>query len=717
MALMVFLITFLFIVSSHLSIILASDHLSQQSNSEIYIVRVESPENLHAWHQYSLLSDVSSSVIYSYRNVFNGFAARLSPDEVKALETQDGFISIRPQRVLRIQTTHSPSFLGLNQNLGFWNMSNYGEGVIIGLLDTGIYPEHPSFDDEGIPPPPAKWKGKCEFNFTACNNKLIGARDFSVFEGGTPLDENGHGTHTSSTAAGNFVDGANVFGSANGTAAGIAPRAHLAMYKVCNPSGQCSESDMLAAMDAAIEDGVDVISISIGGISSPFWDDNIALGAFSSMAKGIFVSCSAGNDGPYNATLSNEAPWILTVGASTTDRQLKATLALGNGVEYDGESTSQPTLNNSYFGAFVCSPDSLTNVEGKLVLCGTGGATAIAKGQPVKDAGAAGMILMNEDIEGYSIPAHDYVLPATRISYADAQDLIAYINSTSTPMATILFKGTVIGNKHAPSVAFFSSRGPSRESPGILKPDIVGPGFNILAAWPTSIENNTHTNLTFNMISGTSMACPHLAGVAALLKSAHPDWSPAAIKSAIMTTADLVNLGNNPIEDERHLPANIFAIGAGHVNPSRANDPGLIYDIQPQDYVPYLCGLNYTDQQVSATLQKKVNCKTSIPEAELNYPSFSIKLGSKTQEYTRAVTNVGEANSTYTVAISPPKGIEITVSPSSLHFSEVKERMAYQVTFKRSASGTVSNTNFVQGYLKWSSEKHSVRSPIAVILE
>ncbi|XP_006358147.1 subtilisin-like protease SBT1.2 [Solanum tuberosum] len=730
MAMMVFLITLLFVVSSHLSIILATDHLSQQSNSEIYIVRVESSDNLHASHQYSLLSNVSSRVIYSYRNVFNGFAARLSPDEVKGLETKDGFISIRPQRVLRVQTTHSPSFLGLHQNLGFWNTSNYGEGVIIGLLDTGIYPEHPSFDDEGMPPPPAKWKGKCEFNFTACNNKLIGARDFLSVEDGTPLDENGHGTHTSSTAAGNFVDGANVFGNANGTAAGIAPRAHLAMYKVCNPSGLCSESDMLAAMDAAIEDGVDVISISIGGISTPFWDDNIALGAFSSMAKGIFVSCSAGNGGPDNATLSNEAPWILTVGASTIDRQIKATVALGNGVEYDGESTSQPNdfpptllpivypaLNSTYFGAFVCSPESLTNVEGKLVLCGVGGATAIAKGQPVKDAGAAGMILMNGDIEGYTIPAHDYVLPATRISYADAQDLIAYINSTSTPMASILFKGTVIGNKHAPSVAFFSSRGPSRTSPGILKPDIIGPGFNILAAWPTSIENNTHTNLTFNMISGTSMACPHLAGVAALLKSAHPDWSPAAIKSAIMTTAGLVNLGNNPIEDERHLPANIFAIGAGHVNPLSANDPGLIYDIQPHDYVPYLCGLNYTDQQVSAILQKKVNCTIRIPEAELNYPSFSIKLGSETQEYTRAVTNVGEANSTYTVEISPPEGVEITVSPSSLHFSEVKERITYQVTFKRSAPGTVSNAKFVQGYLKWSSDKHSVRSPIAVILD
>ncbi|KAH0775009.1 hypothetical protein KY290_012146 [Solanum tuberosum] len=191
-----------------------------------------------------------------------------------------------------------------------------------------------------------------------------------------------------------------------------------------------------------------------------------------------------------------------------------------------------------------------------------------------------------------------------------------------------------------------------------------------------------------------------------------PFQIPQAVHIYDVLAAGLVNLGDNPIEDERHLPATIFAIGAGHVNPSRANDPGLIYDIQPQDYVPYLCGLSYTDQQVSAILQKKVTCTISIPEAELNYLSFSNKLGSETQKYTRAVTNVGEANSTYTVEISPPEGVEITVSPSSLYFSKVKERITYQVTFKRSASGTVSNANFVQGYLKWSSDKHYVQVPL-----
>lgn len=140
----------------------------------------------------------------------------------------------------------------------------------------------------------------------------------------------------------------------------------------------------------------------------------------------------------------------------------------------------------------------------------------------------------------------------------------------------------------APEVISFSSRGPSLVSPGILKPDIIGPGVNILAAWPVSLDNLKNEVAPFNIISGTSMSCPHLAGIAALLKSVHPDWSPAAIKSAIMTSASQHNLAHQAILDERHLPADIFAIGAGHVNPSSAVDPGLVYDLhlQPDDYIP-----------------------------------------------------------------------------------------------------------------------------------
>ncbi|KAL3849498.1 hypothetical protein ACJIZ3_011380 [Penstemon smallii] len=583
-----------------------------------------------------------------------------------------------------------------------------------------------------MPPPPAKWKGKCEFNFTGgCNNKLIGARHFGNGDG-TPVDFNGHGTHTASTAGGNFVRGANLFGNADGTAVGIAPMAHLAIYKVCSPG--CSESSIIAGIDAAIEDGVDVLSISLGGRFRSFIDNNIALGAFSAMEKGIFVSCSAGNSGPFNTSLSNEAPWVLTVGASTIDRKLVSTAVLGDNQELKGESAFQPGdltqlplvypgLNMSDFGAQSCSQRTLnnTNVRGKVVLCHVDVFTSpISQGEAVRDAGGVAMILVNGQRQGFSTSADAHVLPATNLNYEDGLKVLAYVNSTSTPTAAILFKGTIIGDRNSPMVASFSSRGPSLASPGILKPDILGPGVNILAAWPTSLENNNNTKNTFNIISGTSMSCPHLSGVAALLKSSHPNWSPAAIKSAIMTTADVINLENQQIEDERHQPASIFATGAGHVNPARANKPGLVYDIEPQDYIPYLCGLNYTNREMSIILQRKVNCsaESRILEGELNYPSFSIRFGLLSNHtFVRTVTNVGEASSSYDVEVVSPRGVDVSVNPQTLSFSELNQKLSYEVTFSISSVNVAANStsSVSQGFIVWKSGKISVRSPIVVV--
>ncbi|KAL9177801.1 hypothetical protein ABFS82_01G082600 [Erythranthe guttata] len=736
-------LTLICILNLHLLHTFADDS-TNTSTLETYIIHVDVNfgffarfKDLESWYTSFLPTSISHGrrrIVYSYRNVFKGFAARLSADEAKAMENNPGFISAEPERKLDKHTTHSPNFLGLNQNMGFWEGSNYGKGVIIGVLDYGIFPSHPSFSDEGMPPPPAKWKGKCQFNQTACNNKIIGARYFDSFDN-SPLDEDGHGTHTASTAAGSFVAGANVFGNANGTASGIAPMAHLAIYKVC--SLFCFESDILAGMDAAIDDGVDILSISLGGRSRDFYRDSIALGAFSAMEKGILVSCSAGNRGPFNFSTQNEAPWILTVGASTIDRKIRATALLGNNVSVDGETLFQPSdfpstllplvyvgsLNTSDTDIQYCTPESLTkiNLRGMIVVCESGLVTEVSKGEAVKTAGGAAMILVNHRLYANMTFSDAHVLPATDVGYADGLKIKTYINSTTTPMATILFKGTIIGDERAPVVAAFSSRGPNSASPGILKPDIIGPGVNILAAWPISIENNTNTNATFNIISGTSMSCPHLSGVAALLKSVHPDWSPAAIKSAIMTTADVVNLAQNPIEDERFVPATIFATGSGHVNPSRASDPGLIYDLKSEDYVPYLCGLNYTNRQVGSILQRRVNCSVEsiIAEAQLNYPSFSISYDSWqpiSQTYTRSVTNVGVPVSSYVVEIVPPPGIGVLVEPTTLDFTEVNQILQYQVTFTR-LEPTTNTTVYTQGYLKWNSGKYSVRTPIAVILQ
>lgn len=236
------------------------------------------------------------------------------------MSKKDGFVAAYPKQLYSIQTTYTPQFLGLNIQNGVWNKSNSGEGMIIGLIDTGhVDPDHPSFSGEGMQKPPSKWKGRCDFNASMCNNKLIGFRVFLNETGNLPrveneplMDDIGHGTHTSSSAAGASVAGADVLGNAKGVASGIAPKAHVAMYKACDSDG-CWSSDILAGMDAAIADGVDVLSLSIGAGSSPFHQDAMGIGAFSAIEKGIFVSCAAGNDGPDARSLSNEAPWVLTV--------------------------------------------------------------------------------------------------------------------------------------------------------------------------------------------------------------------------------------------------------------------------------------------------------------------------------------------------------------------------------------------------------------------
>ncbi|CAN0840922.1 Subtilisin-like protease 3 [Linum grandiflorum] len=716
--------------------------VSGKSNLDTYIVFLEKPESLlstqstgfdlNGWYQTFIPETVLSSseeqrMVHSYRNVITGFAAKLTPEEAKEMEQKDGFVSARVERALSLHTTHTPKFLGLQQNLGAgWNSSNLGKGVIIGLIDTGIKHDHPSFRDDGMPPPPAKWKGKCEITGKrTCNNKLIGAR--SLTSPGNVSEGIFHGTHTAGEAAGTAVEGANVFGQANGTAMGIAPFAHLAMYKLCG-ANDCTESNLLAAMDVAIEDGVDVLSLSLGIPSHHLYDDVIALGAFRAMQNGIFVSCSAGNGGPDSSSLINEAPWILTVGASTVDRDIRTTVTLGNNEQFHGQSLFQPkdfhpqqlpfvdagTSTNA--SAIFCDEGSLKNIDvtGKIVLCQIGGdSVSVEKGVEVKKNGGVGMVVINSLARGFYTTPAAHVLPASHINYEDGLAIKAYLNSTSSPTAAITFQGTLIGDLSAPQVALFSSRGPSRQTPGILKPDIIGPGVSILGAWGESVDNATNS---FNIISGTSMSCPHLSGVAAIIKAVHPNWSPAAIKSAILTTADTVDRSGKPISNEQNSPATVFDMGAGHVNPPKALSPGLVYDIQPDDYIGYICGLGYNDTQVSIIAQRKVKCsnESAIPEAQLNYPTFSISLTSSGQTYTRTVTNVGMPDSTYTSKVFAPDGVDIKVTPSEIKFKELKEKATYSITFRRvgNATGTVS-----QGSLVWSSadDRYNVVSAIAVV--
>ncbi|XP_073153795.1 subtilisin-like protease isoform X2 [Henckelia pumila] len=712
MASLFLLLFFLFAFHFH-------QNTAQQSILQTYIIHVKLPEGsndffpggspaLESWYG-SFLDGIQlldtkttpSRMVYMYRNVITGFAAKLYPHEVKEMEKKEGFLHATLEQKYALHTTRSPNFLGLYRNVGAWPASNYGKGVIIGVVDTGIKPGHPSFSAENVPPPPAKWKGKCELKSTvSCNNKIIGARNFARDDPGEPLDNGGHGTHMASIAAGNFVPGANVYGQANGTASGMAPLAHLAIYKACLKL-VCYSSDVLAAMDAAIEDGVDILSLSIGITTYvQIYEDNIALGAFSAMKKGIFVSCSGGN----SSQLSNGAPWILTVGASTIDRKIGVRLLLGNDDDYDGQTLYQPKNFEPSFrriiypgssgrNASLCLPGSLDDIDvtGKLVVCDAGGPTNhLEKGRVVGDAGGAGMILVNEKLRGYTIFAENQVLPAVEISYASGQSIKSYINSTFSPIAKLLFRGTVIGDKTAPSVPYFSCRGPNPASPGILKPDIIGPGLNILAAWPKSVDNKSEQQATFNMLTGNSLPCPHLSGIAALIKSSHPDWSPAMIKSAIMTSATQTNLNQ-----------------------------GLVHDISTNDYISYLCNL-FTEKQVAIIVRRSIDCNASeykgFPEAELNYPSLSVELSdSQISLYSRTVTNVGDANSVYDVKIEDIPNVGVAVEPKSLTFTKVGEKKTYHISFARFSCDKTDHS-YVEGSITWVSPKHSVRIPISVKL-
>ncbi|KAM0946764.1 putative cucumisin [Dioscorea sansibarensis] len=602
-----------------------------------------------------------------------------------------------------------------------------GKGVIIGLIDTGITAKHISFEDKGIPPPPSKWKGSCEDLISIhgnCNNKLIGARALNKYAGETVADSIGHGTHTAATAAGNFVDNANVLGKANGTASGMAPHAHLAVYKVCDNHG-CKEEDVIAGMDAAIEDGVDVMSISLGSKSLPLYNDAVAIAAFNAVKKGIFVSCAAGNSGPDESTTENEAPWLLTVAASTIDRNIKSIVKLGDGSVLEGETVFQPhnfssTLLPLSYPTWNFSKDDnciegdLEDIKGRIVLCHLGKAPRIFTGINVRKNGAAAMILMNKKSYGYTTLADAHVLPASHVSYADGEKILSYFSSTPNATASIMFKGTIIGKSEAPIVAYFSSKGPSTQSPGVLKPDILGPGVNILAAWhvPVGSKQDVPTNKSFDIMSGTSMATPHLSGIVALIKEKHPDWSPAAIKSAIMTTSVNEDHDGKPIMDEQLQPASFFKMGAGHVNPSKAVDPGLVFDIDTKQYISFLCGLGYDDSQLGTITGEDIKCSKikNISQSNLNYPSIVVSLMEKNVTVSRTVTNVGEAISSYKVEIDMPDEVKVEVVPKVLEFHELNEKHSYMV----SINSSVALKKEIQGNMRWVADKYIVRTPIVI---
>ncbi|KAL0704670.1 hypothetical protein Bca4012_071095 [Brassica carinata] len=614
----------------------------------------------------------ANDIVHTYKHGFTGFAARLSAEEAKVIAKKTGVVSVFPDPNYQLHTTHSWDFLKYQTAVKIDSSppSSPEAGSydsIIGILDTGIWPESESFNDKDMGPIPSRWKGTCmeakDFNSSNCNRKIIGARFYKSpdddSEYFTTRDVIGHGTHTSSTAAGSAVENASYYGVASGTAKGGSPNARIAMYKVCNPGG-CAGSSILAAFDDAIADGVDVLSLSLGAPSYAHIElntDPIAIGAFHAVEQGILVVCSAGNDGPNGGTVVNIAPWIMTVAANTIDRDLESDVVLGGSKVIKGEGIhfgnvskspvyplihgkSAKSADASESSARTCDYGSLDQekVKGKIVLCENfdGSSYASSARDEVKSKGGIGCIFVDDRTR--AVASAYGTFPTTVIDSKEAAEIFSYVNSTKDPVATILPTVTVEKFTPAPSVAYFSSRGPSSITRSILKPDITAPGVAILAAWTgkdTSISLEGKPPSQFNVISGTSMAAPHVTAVASLIKSLHPTWSPSAIRSAIMTTDSKLELIST-----------------------------------------------------------------------VNYPSIGISgfKGSENKTVSRTVTNVGgDGVAVYKVSVETPAGFSIQVTPEKLQFTKDGEKLTYQVTVS-AADDSLKKDVF--GALTWSNAKY-----------
>ncbi|ESR61105.1 hypothetical protein CICLE_v10018333mg [Citrus x clementina] len=634
------------------------------------------------------------------------------------------------------------SFLGSNENPEdaiFYSYTRHINGCAAKLDDavaaeiTRVWPESKSFSDEGFGPIPSKWKGICQNDKDSrfhCNRKLIGERyfnqEYAVHEGPlnsslySPRDIYGHGTHTLSTAGGNFVAGASVFGFGKGTAKGGSPKAKVAAYKVCwTRSGGCCDSDIIAAFDMAIHDGVDVLSVSLGIQRPTFFGDGVAIGSFHAVQHGIVVVCSAGNNGLVDGavaygTVTNAPPWQIVVGASTMNRDFPNYVVLGNNKRFKGQSLSEKGLlmqRNLALEKGILDPKK---VKGKIVVWSN--ELGVAGGQQAALAGAVGVILINIQGFGYDRMADPHVLPASVINFNDGVSLLRYINSASCGFITR--PNTEFGTKPAPFMAAFSSKGPNSIISDILKPDITAPGENIIAAY-TEAESPTNLNydqrrIPFNSMSGTSMSCPHISGIAGLLKTLHPDWSPAAIQSAIMTTATTLDNKKQQILDASFTEATPFSYGAGHAQPNLAMDPGLVYDLTVNEYLNFLCALGYNKNVI---LLFSTNSSYTCPEnaislVNFNYPSITVPKLSGSITVTRRVKNVGSPR-TYQARVKTPQGVSVTIAPKSLKFINVGEEKSFKVIIKaKNASVT---KDYVFGELIWSDEKqHQVRSPTVV---
>jgi hypothetical protein len=713
-------------------------------------------DRLKSTHNQALGKVGASAKLYDYAYTYNGFAAHLTAAQAKRLSNVSGVLSVTKQQTYSIDTSTTPEFLGLTAKGGLWDQlggtKSAGENVVIGIIDSGIWPESLSFTDRvdanGVPvaapggtvaySTPALQKNKAcvngeEWSSDDCNNKLVAARYFNQGQGGngainqerpwefnSARDYNGHGSHTAGTSGGNHdvpVDGLGAAVAPNGIS-GIAPRARIAAYKALwsTKSGDTAggtTSDLVAAIDAAVADGVDVINYSISGTQTNFADPAEIAFLFAAQA-GVFVAASAGNSGPTASTVAHPSPWITTVAAGTHNRSGNGSVTLGNGTTYNGASLASapvtaPVVDSTAVGKAGADADQVAlcyssadggnvldpaKVAGKIVVCDRGVTGRTNKSLAVKEAGGVGMILTNTSPN--SINADFHFVPSVHLD-SDVRAAVKTYAATAGATATIN-EATLTTEEPAPFTASFSSRGPLRAGGGdLLKPDVIAPGQDILAAYSPM----TNQGYGFNQISGTSMSSPHVAGLGALLTDLHPTWSPMAIKSALMTTG-------RDVLDNTTTANRAFRQGAGHVVPNSAANPGLVYDSSWNDWLAFLCGNSSAVNADSCTKLKAAGYSTDA--SDFNGASIAIGDLAGIQTVTRKVTNVGGATAKYRAKVSGLSGISAEVSPSSLTLAP-GETKTFTVTFTR---GKAAANAYAGGQLTWSDGTHTVRSPLVV---
>lgn len=662
-------------------------------------------------------------LVDQFTTAFNGVAVEATPAQVRDLVLAGAVTGSWENETLYTQTISTPEELGLAGPDGAWEewfggADDAGAGVIVGVIDSGIVPENPSFAPRPGMSVPERWRGTCETSEGptgfACNTKIIGARTYGEAYGNllpsnevpTPRDVNGHGSHTAGTAAGNAdipmaVDGVDV-----GVGSGIAPGAQIAVYKAAwGAEGGGTLAGIVAAIDDATADGVDVINFSIGAsITEQVSPHGLAL--LGAAEAGVFVSAAAGNaGGGGEGTVENAYPWITTVGATTTARPSVKTLTFGdrtlqgNGF---GEGVSGPVITG--FRALVpgrqvdlidgCAPGTLVEdlVRGSVMVCEDQGNPFVVS-EYLTDLGAVGVVFFKSrgaGLPGYAIGYPG--IPAIGLSSSSAGQFYSWANANTG--AEVEISAVSETPAVSPELAWFSSLGPSRINKGaLIKPDVVAPGVDIVAPFAPGPDD-------FLGISGTSMAAPHVAGLGALLRSANPDWSPARIRSALVTTAQNANTEGGPIERVGTAQTS-DGVGAGMVRPAAAFDPGLVYEASSEDWQQYLC--------VTRPVPGSDCPAVPAPVSDLNEPAIAVRGLGLERVVPRTVTDATGEGGTWTAEVEHDEQIDVTVEPSTLTL-EPGGSASFEVTITSLDRGDFLEPR--RGTLTWVNGDTRVSSPI-----